>query len=95
MARIFLEHGAPEKAFKLARSTRNIDAAALSAKYCQGQGNFRDAIEFLLIARRNKDAFELAQAHDEMDHYADMLIAVGQPTQDELLQVSVPPATLL
>lgn len=40
------------------------------ARYSVSAGNYQSAIEFLLMAKRNEEAFQLAQAHREMEHYA-------------------------
>eukprot|EP00976_Prorocentrum_cordatum_P114345 1195836-Prorocentrum_minimum.AAC.2 len=37
--------------------------AVMVAKFCQSSGDFPAAIEFLLMARRQDEAFELAQVH--------------------------------
>ena len=42
----------PQKAFALVRESRSTQGALLVAKYCQGVGDHRAAIEFLIIAKR-------------------------------------------
>jgi WD repeat-containing protein 19 len=37
------------------------------ADYCKRDGNYRGAIEFLLMAKCSDDAFNLAKAHECMD----------------------------
>ena len=50
------------------------DAAVLVARFCQHQGDFRGAIEFLLLAHRADEAFALAKAHEgQMDAYTALL----------------------
>ena len=52
----------PEKAFELVRQTRSQEGARLVAKFCQTKiGDFRAAIEFLLMAKLPEEAFAEAQ----------------------------------
>merc|ERR1711904_629239 len=37
--------------------------------YCRKQGNIRGAVEFLLLANNDEEAFHLAETHDEMEVY--------------------------
>jgi WD repeat-containing protein 19 len=74
VVRLQLKHlNNPEKAFALVRETQSPQGAELVARYCQNHGDFRGAIEFLLMAKRTDDAFELAKAHSEMEVYAKTL----------------------
>lgn len=43
------------------------------SRYCQKVGDFRGAIEFLLIAKRHEEAFQLAKDHDEVEMFATAL----------------------
>jgi len=43
------------------------------ANYCEKRGFWKEAVEFSIIANRKEEAFIMAQAHDEMDTYADTL----------------------
>ena len=61
----------PEKAFDIVRETASSDGAQLVARFCQQNGDYKGAIEFLLMAKRSEDAFGLAKAHDQMDAYSD------------------------
>jgi WD repeat-containing protein 19 len=56
----------PQKAFAIVRRTRSAEGAALVASFCAHIGDVPAGIEFLLLAKRNEDAFKLAQAHDAM-----------------------------
>lgn len=74
VVRLQLKHlNNPEKAFALVRETMSAQGAQLVARYCQNHGDFRGAIEFLLMAKRSEDAFELAKTHSEMEVYAKTL----------------------
>lgn len=37
------------------------------SRYCQDAGDWKGAIEFLLMAKRTADAFSLAKSHGQMD----------------------------
>lgn len=37
------------------------------SRYCQDAGDWKGAIEFLLMAKRTTDAFSLAKSHGQMD----------------------------
>lgn len=63
----------PEKAFSIVRDTKSSEGALAVAKYCSESGNFRCAIEFLLMANKEDDAFALALAHNEVDAFAHLL----------------------
>ena len=63
----------PSKAFAIVRKTKSSEGASLVAKYCAETQNFQPAIEFLLMAKRNDEAFKLAQTHREMEKYATAL----------------------
>jgi WD repeat-containing protein 19 len=74
VVRLQLEHlSCPEKAFAIVRETSSAAGAQLVARYCQTVGDFRGAIEFLLMAKRSSEAFALAQTHNEMDVYSKTL----------------------
>lgn len=62
----------------LVRRTKSANAAALVAKHCKKSGDFKTAIEFLLLAKKTTEAFEMARQHDEMQTYAETLGADGK-----------------
>lgn len=41
--------------------------AEMVSRYCQNAGDWKGAIEFLLMAKRTTDAFSLAKSHGQMD----------------------------
>ena len=43
------------------------------SRYCQNVGDFKGAIEFLLIAKRPDEAFQVAKDHDEVEMFATAL----------------------
>jgi WD repeat-containing protein 19 len=68
VVRIQLEHlQCPEKAFSIVRQTKSSEGASVVAKYCMATAKYAAAIDFLLLANREEDAFALAQKHNEID----------------------------
>jgi len=71
---IYLNHlGQPERAMEIVRGTHSARAAQMVATHCNTTGNYAGAIEFLLMAKRQSEAFELAKTYDGMDMYAEKL----------------------
>lgn len=82
VVRIALENlRQPEKAFSIVRKHQSATGAEMAARYCQSVNDFRGAIEFLLMAKRSTDAFELATAHDTMEVFESALGANGTPEE--------------
>eukprot|EP00727_Mastigamoeba_balamuthi_P013091 m51a1_g8404 putative wd repeat-containing protein 19 isoform x1 (1404) ;mRNA; r:243939-249400 len=76
----------PEKAFQLARETGSQEGARMVAQFCQKVGDFRGAIEFLLMAKLTDDAFLLAQQFECMDKFAEVL--GDKATHEQFLQIA-------
>jgi WD repeat-containing protein 19 len=88
VVRLCLEHlNLPEKAFSMVRKSNSSQGAEIVAKFCQDSGNFKGAIEFLLISNRTEEAFELAKTHNEMDCFASLLGEEGAGKQN--LQIAL------
>ena len=62
-----------QEAFNLVRSSSSTEGALLVADYCLEIQNYRGAIEFLMMANKSEDAFNLAQSHSQVDVYASLL----------------------
>jgi WD repeat-containing protein 19 len=74
VVRVLLDHlKQPERAAEVVRTTRSAEGARAVAAYCKGAGDTRGAVEFLLLAKRRDEAFELAATHDEMALYVQAL----------------------
>lgn len=74
VVRIYLDQlNDPEKAFSIVRSSKSAEGALAVAKHCTGSANYRGAIEFLLMANKSDQAFELAQTHNEMGTFTQTL----------------------
>ena len=82
VVRIYLDHlDNPELAFAIVRSTASANAAQMVAAYCRVKANWAGAIEFLLMAKRGEEAYELAHKHDEMAVYADAIKHKGSGSE--------------
>eukprot|EP01038_Epipyxis_sp_PR26KG_P006561 gene6561-9018_t len=62
-----------QQAFDLVRKTASSQGAQYVADYCQSTNDFRGAIEFLLIANKSDEAFQLAQSQSIVEVYTSML----------------------
>jgi len=71
----------PQRAFQLVRETRLAEGARMVAEYCRKQGNVPGAVEFLLLARSEEEAFHLAERHDEMETFEQGLGGKGSREQ--------------
>merc|ERR1719482_1967807 len=70
VVRLCLENlNEPQKAFQLVRETQLAAGAERVAEYCRKQVNICGAIEFLLLAKNDREAFLLAERHDQMGTY--------------------------
>ncbi len=62
-------------AYVIVRRTRSSDAAALVARMCQKKGENGAAVEFLVLAKKMTEAFELAQATNTMTNFEGALLS--------------------
>ncbi|KAJ8298131.1 hypothetical protein KUTeg_024662 [Tegillarca granosa] len=63
----------PEEAVKIVRETQSIEGAKLVAKFFQRLNDYSSAIQFLVMSKCNDEAFQLAQTHNQMETYADII----------------------
>ncbi|KAL9647005.1 hypothetical protein ABK040_013859 [Willaertia magna] len=75
------------KAIEIVKKTKTTDGANMIALFCKEKGDYKTAIEFLVMAEKQEDAFELAQTHDEMDTYARIIGDEGQ-AKDEYMYIA-------
>ncbi|OQR99725.1 hypothetical protein ACHHYP_04614 [Achlya hypogyna] len=74
VVRIQLEHlNSPERAFTIVKATKSSEGASVVAKHCVDTGNYGAAIDFLLMANREEEAFALAQQHNEIDAFTQII----------------------
>jgi WD repeat-containing protein 19 len=71
----------PSRAMQIVRETRSTEGASKVAEYCKRTGNTHAAIEFLLLAKQNTEAFEQATANDAVDTFASSLGDDGTPDE--------------
>ncbi|EGW09992.1 WD repeat-containing protein 19, partial [Cricetulus griseus] len=72
--RIYLDHlNNPEKAVSIVRETQSLDGAKMVARFFLQLGDYGSAIQFLVLSKCNNEAFTLAQQHNKMEIYADII----------------------
>ncbi|KAL5011631.1 hypothetical protein ScPMuIL_010182 [Solemya velum] len=69
----------PEEAVKIVRDTQSIEGAKMVAKFFQRLNDYGSAIQFLVMSKCNVEAFQLAQAHSQMEIYADIIGSDATP----------------
>ena len=86
--RINLDHlQNPEEAVRIVNETKSVDGAKMVAKFFQKIGDFASAIQFLVLSQRNNDAFLLAQEHNQMEQYAEII--GDSATADDYTSIAV------
>eukprot|EP01137_Pigoraptor_chileana_P005155 Opistho-2@47869 len=80
--RIYLDNlKNPEEAVRIVRETQSSDGARMVAKFFQNMGEFRPAVEFLVVSKQIDEAFKIAQANDVMEVFAEVIGSDGS-TED-------------
>ncbi|KAJ3110612.1 WD repeat-containing protein 19 [Phlyctochytrium bullatum] len=80
VVRLCVEHlGDIEKAVRLVRETRSRESARIISKFFQARHEYKSVIEFCLMAGMSDEAFELAQQHDVMEHFAELVKREASP----------------
>ncbi|XP_052278623.1 WD repeat-containing protein 19-like isoform X1 [Dreissena polymorpha] len=69
----------PEEAVKIVRDNQSVEGAKMVAKFFQKLNDFGSAIQFLVMSKCNDEAFQLAQQHNQMEIYADIIGADATP----------------
>jgi WD repeat-containing protein 19 len=72
-----------DRATAIARAHPTVAACRLVAEHCIQLENFRYAIEFLIIADRADDAFRVAELHQRMEEFAELVGDSGSEQQYE------------
>ncbi|NXN95131.1 WDR19 protein, partial [Rhinopomastus cyanomelas] len=81
--RLYLDHlNNPEKAVDIVRETQSLDGAKMVARFFLQLGDYGSAIQFLVMSKCNNEAFALAQQHDKMEIYADIISAESSSSDD-------------
>eukprot|EP00466_Bigelowiella_natans_P012081 jgi/Bigna1/52322/estExt_Genewise1Plus.C_70063 len=85
--RVCLKHlDQPQRAFELVRKNNSPQGAGMVATFCMSNGDYEMAIEFLLMANLDKQAFDRARNHNKMDIYAKTLGDKG--TEEQYLRLA-------
>ena len=62
-------------AYPIVRRTRSAEAAAIVAAKCKKKGDIGPAVQFLLLAHKNSEAFELARSSNAMAAFEQALLS--------------------
>lgn len=74
VVRIYIEHMSdPHSASEIVMETRSIEGAKLLARFYQNIGDFEQALQFLILCGCVSDAFTIAQRHNKLRQYAELL----------------------
>ena len=72
--RINLDHlKNPKEAVRIVQETQSVEGARVVAKFFQNLGDYASAIQFLVVSKCNAEAFTLAEEHNQMAQYADII----------------------
>uniref|UniRef100_A0A8B9N9U1 WD repeat-containing protein 19 n=1 Tax=Accipiter nisus TaxID=211598 RepID=A0A8B9N9U1_9AVES len=81
--RLYLDHlNNPEKAVNIVRETQSLDGAKMVARFFLQLGDYGSAIQFLVMSKCNNEAFTLAQQHNKMEIYADIISSESTTNED-------------
>ncbi|XP_004642695.2 WD repeat-containing protein 19 isoform X2 [Octodon degus] len=81
--RLYLDHlNNPEKAVSIVRETQSLDGAKMVARFFLQLGDYGSAIQFLVMSKCNNEAFTLAQQHNQMEIYADIIGSEDTSNED-------------
>ena len=88
MVRLCLERlEAAPRACAAVRKNRSRTAAGTVARYCLAAGDFRGAVEFLLLSGQLDQAFDIAAANGEMEAFAEF-VGVGSKGGQEAERIA-------
>ncbi|XP_041357231.1 WD repeat-containing protein 19-like isoform X2 [Gigantopelta aegis] len=77
----------PEEAVKIVRDTQSTEGAKMVAKFFQQLNDYGSAIQFLVMSKCNDEAFQLAQSHNQMEIYADIIGSDATPEDYQSIAV--------
>ncbi|XP_066242265.1 WD repeat-containing protein 19 [Saccopteryx leptura] len=81
--RLHLDHlNNPEKAVSVVRETQSLEGAKMVARFFLQLGDYGSAIQFLVMSKCNNEAFTLAQQHNKMEIYADIIESENTTNED-------------
>ncbi|XP_053560025.1 WD repeat-containing protein 19 [Bombina bombina] len=81
--RIYLDHlKNPEKAVGIVKETQSLEGAKMVARFFLQLNDYGSAIQFLVMSKCNDEAFQLAQQHNQMEIYADIIGSENTSNED-------------
>ncbi|XP_015683891.1 WD repeat-containing protein 19, partial [Protobothrops mucrosquamatus] len=87
--RLYLDHlNDPEKAVSIVRETQSLEGAKMVARFFLQLGDYESAIQFLVMSKCNNEAFVLAQQHNKMELYAD-IISSEETSNDDYQSIAL------
>lgn len=74
VVRIYLDHlSDPHSASEVVLETRSVDGGKMLAKFYQSINDYESALQFLILCGCVNEAFQLAQKHNKLRHYGELL----------------------
>ena len=74
MVRIYLDHlSDPHSASEIVLESRSVDGGRMLAKFYQSINDYESALQFLIHCGSVNEAFQLAQRHNMLKHYGELL----------------------
>jgi WD repeat-containing protein 19 len=67
----------PDEAVRIVKQTGSVEGAKLVANFFQKLGDASSAIQFLVMSQATDEAYAMAQKHDQLDIYAQVLGETG------------------
>ncbi|XP_076446829.1 WD repeat-containing protein 19-like isoform X2 [Babylonia areolata] len=77
----------PEEAVRIVQETQSVEGAKMVAKFFQKLNDYASAIQFLVMSHCNDEAFQLAQAHGQMEIYAEIIGSDATPEDYQSIAV--------
>ena len=71
---------------RIVQETQSVEGAREVARFFQNLGDYGSAIQFLVVSKRNEEAFALAEEHNQMSQYADII--GDDATHDDYLAIA-------
>lgn len=74
VVRIYLEYlSDPHSASEILLDTRSVEGSKMLSKYFEQHGDYESAIQFLVLCGSINDAFAIAQKHNQIRYYGEVL----------------------
>lgn len=74
VVRIYIEHlSDPHSASEIVLESRSVEGGKMLAKFYQSINDYESALQFLILCGCVNEAFQLAQKHNKLKHYGELL----------------------